>query len=293
MVGAPVRVHDLTGDDLVGQRRVWRLRPGRQRCRFGGRRSDRPVDEREARRPPSCCVELRCPTDVQDQARYRLGGRAYPIRHAGSFRTLKEATKARCDLVPGEIAAGRNPADTLASILTVAAHATTLSTWGERFLASRIDVDENTKKNYRSSIHIIGKTFGDRDPATITATEVAEWIATLAEKRKPGTLGQYRIAFRLLLDHVGLDPNPARDPRVKLPKQVREEPTPPPAEHVLTIFEALGAKLEAPGRDHRAGRAATGGGREPALGRRRRGWPASTASSVRDQTRPCALGVPA
>ena len=64
----------------------------------------------------------------------------------------------------------------------------------------------------------------------------------LAKTRKPGTLGQYLIAFRLLLDHVGLEPNAARDPRVKLPKQVREEANPPSAEHTEAIIEALGAK---------------------------------------------------
>jgi hypothetical protein len=48
--------------------------------------------------------------------RYRLGGRAYPIVHGGSFRTLKEA-KARRDLIAGELAAGRNPADALGAML--------------------------------------------------------------------------------------------------------------------------------------------------------------------------------
>jgi hypothetical protein len=48
--------------------------------------------------------------------RYRLGGRTYPIVHAGSFRTLREA-RARRDLVGGEIAAGRNPADALRAVL--------------------------------------------------------------------------------------------------------------------------------------------------------------------------------
>jgi hypothetical protein len=47
--------------------------------------------------------------------RFRLGGRAYPIVHAGSFRTLKEA-KARRDFVAGELAAGRNPADALQAL---------------------------------------------------------------------------------------------------------------------------------------------------------------------------------
>ena len=78
--------------------------------------------------------------------------------------------------------------------------------------------------------------------STITATEIAEWIAALAETRKPGTLGQYLIAFRLLLDHAGVEPNVARDPRVKLPKQVREEPQPPSREHFEAIVDALGAK---------------------------------------------------
>ncbi len=42
--------------------------------------------------------------------RYRLGGRAWPIQHGGSFKTDKEA-RARRDLVAGELAAGRNPAE--------------------------------------------------------------------------------------------------------------------------------------------------------------------------------------
>ena len=57
---------------------------------------------------------------------------------------------------------------------------------------------------------------------------------------KPGTVQLYLLTFRLLLDYVGLDPNPARDPRVKLPKRVREEPQPPPAEHVEAILGAIG-----------------------------------------------------
>ena len=53
---------------------------------------------------------------------------------------------------------------------------------------------------------------------------------------------QYLIAFRLLLDYAGLEPNPARDPRVKLPKQVREEPNPPTGEQFLAILDAMGER---------------------------------------------------
>ena len=173
--------------------------------------------------------------------RYRLGGRTYPVVRAGTFKTEREA-KARRDLVAGEIANLRNPADLLVALADTTEQAISLSTWSERFLASRIDVDVNTKKNYTSALRKVGETFGDRDPASITASEIAEWIAALSETRKPGTLNQYLIAFRLLLDHVGLDTNAARDPRVKLPKHVREEPTPPSAEHTEAIIEALGPK---------------------------------------------------
>lgn len=158
--------------------------------------------------------------------RYRLGGRAYPIVHAGSFKTLREA-KGRRDFVAGEIAAGRNPADALDALLAAPTPTFTVDRWADRFLASRIDIDSNTTKNYRSALRKAGETFGTHDPQTITVADVASWVAELAGKHKPGTVQLYLLTFRLLLDYAQVEPNPARDPRVKLPKQVREEPTRP------------------------------------------------------------------
>jgi integrase len=170
--------------------------------------------------------------------RYRLGGRAYPIVHAGSFRTLNQA-KARRDFVAGELAAGRSPADALRALSAAPSAIVGVETWAERFLASRIDIDSNTTKNYRSALRKVGETFGNRDPQTITVDEVAAWVAELAGKHKPGTVQLYLIAFRLLLDFSQVDPNPARDPRVKLPKRTREEPKPPSGEHLLAILDAM------------------------------------------------------
>jgi integrase len=172
--------------------------------------------------------------------RFRLGGRSYPVQHAGSFRTMREA-KARRDLIGGELAAGRNPRIALDALTADATRPKTIdfTTWSERFLASRIDIDPNTTKSYRTALRKAGETFGNRHPHTITTDDVAQWIATLAESHKPGTVRLYATALKVLLDYVGCDPNPGRDPRVKLPKRVREEPTPPPAEHVLAILEAI------------------------------------------------------
>jgi hypothetical protein len=170
--------------------------------------------------------------------RFRLGGRAYPIVHAGSFRTLKEA-KARRDFVAGELAGGRNPAEALRALSAAPTAVVSVETWSERFIAARIDVDETTRKMYRSHTRKIGDAFGDRDPSTITASEIAEWVSVQAETRKAGTLGQYLNVFRSVLDHAGVEPNPARDSRVKLPKRVTEEANSPTDEHFLAILDEL------------------------------------------------------
>src|SRR5687767_14018584 len=72
---------------------------------------------RAAATMPSLTITTRKAKDgARYVVRYRLGGRACPIVHAGSFRTLKEA-KARRDLVAGElVAGGRNPAEALRAL---------------------------------------------------------------------------------------------------------------------------------------------------------------------------------
>ena len=149
-------------------------------------------------------------------------------------------TRARRDFIACELAAGRNPADALRDLAERAARPVlTVRRWANRFLASRLDVDERTTKNYRSAHNKASERFGDRDPASVTVDDIAGWVADLSETYKPGTVQLYLIALRLLLDYSGCDPNPARDPRVKLPKLVREEPAPPPAEHFEAILAAL------------------------------------------------------
>lgn len=179
-------------------------------------------------------------TERRFVVRFRLGGRAYPIVHGGSFRTLKEA-RARRDLIAGELANGRNPAEILAPA-PVSRRRESLSVWCDRFLKSRHDADDNTITNYRSSLNGFCERFDGRAAEDLTATDLAEWVAELAAKHKPGTVRQKVIAARLLLDFAGCDPNPARDPRVRLPKHVRNEPDPPSAEHVLAILDKLGKK---------------------------------------------------
>jgi integrase len=163
--------------------------------------------------------------------RYRLGGRAYPIVHAGSFKTLKEA-KTRRDLVAGELAAGRNPVDAMTAMLEQPTRRT-FAEWADAYRVSRIDIGDETRKNMRS--HLLAMTiFDDRDPTTITPADCQEWIAGL--ELKASSVRRYMATLRAVLDFAGIDPNPARDSRVKLPREERTLVDPPSAKDVDTII---------------------------------------------------------
>jgi hypothetical protein len=104
--------------------------------------------------------------------RYRLGGRAYPIQHAGAFRTLKEA-RVRRDVVAGELAAGRNPANVFRAMVETPV-VRTFADWAAAYRTSRVDIGDETAKNIGSHMKAILPTFRDRDPATITPSDVQE-----------------------------------------------------------------------------------------------------------------------
>jgi integrase len=163
--------------------------------------------------------------------RYRLGGRAYPLEHAGSFRTLKEA-RARRDLVAGELAAGRNPRLILDALKTPPPSAPGLEAIWDAFSASRIDVGEKARNQYRQArnrwVPILGAT---RDPRTVTADDLIAGIAELyddGEGLAPSTIGQYLSNLAMVFDFADVERNPVRSPKVKLPASDRGEKEIPP-----------------------------------------------------------------
>jgi integrase len=166
--------------------------------------------------------------------RFRLGGRAWPVQHGGSFQTMKEA-RARRDLIAGELAAGRNPAGVLRA--NVERPIRTFSSWAEAYRASRPDIGDETRKNLLSHMKRLEPAFGGRDPLTITAADVMEWIGAQMTDLKPSSLSRYVATLRQVLDFAGIDPNPARDNRVKLPKIETTVVEPPSADQVDAILE--------------------------------------------------------
>ena len=95
---------------------------------------------------------------VRYRVRYRLGGAESPLRYAGLFNTKREA-KAREAWVLGQLAAMRVPD---IDLLADESRAPTLREAAERWLASRIDVAENTKSNHRSAVAAIVPLIGSR-----------------------------------------------------------------------------------------------------------------------------------
>jgi integrase len=175
--------------------------------------------------------------------RYRLGGRAYPVEHGGSFKTLREA-KVRRDLIGGELAAGRNPADLLRALVEKPT-ARTFREWAEAYRMSRVDIGAETRKNMRSHLLRFEAMFGDRDPASITPSDVQEWIGANAEL-KPASLGRYIATLRQILDFAAVDTNPARDGRVRLPRIETAVVEPPTMEQVEAILAHVPGRWRLP-----------------------------------------------
>jgi integrase len=154
---------------------------------------------------------------------------------------MKEARACR-DLVLGELAQRRNPAEALRMLVEAPPAVTTISTMRDEYLASRFK-DENTIKSKRTALKKFCATYGGYDPHTVTARDAIAYVTSLVEEgKKPSTINLYVLEARLLLDFAGVAENPFRDKTVELPKQVRDEPHPVPVDHYLAALDKLPKK---------------------------------------------------
>jgi integrase len=164
--------------------------------------------------------------------RFRLGGRAYPVEHGGSFPTLREA-RVRRDLIAGELAAGRNPRDLLRA-LADQPKARALEQVFEDFIASRVDVAPATLENYKTHRDRLVPILGASDPLRLSWQDIQEAIGKLSDL-SPASARIYVGTLRQVLDFAGCDPNPAKDRRVKLPRHEATIPDPPSESAVAAI----------------------------------------------------------
>jgi integrase len=157
---------------------------------------------------------------------------------AARSATHKDARE-RADLVTSWLATGKNPAEELRALSAEPTRRHTFREWADRYEASR-EIDMADVGPTRSHLKRIVAWAGDRDPHSLTWQDSQAFVSHLVEGgMKPGSVRRYVDTFKLLLDHAGCDPNPARDSRVKLPRMVREEVNPPTGRQFLAILDKV------------------------------------------------------
>jgi integrase len=150
---------------------------------------------------------------------------------------MREATIRR-NWIAGELAAMRVPD---LSALAAPKAALTLSEAAERWRESRVDVAESTRVLHRVALGRVLPILGKRPVDELVPADVADLVARLHETGyKRETISKSVTALAQVLDHAGVEPNPARDKRhVKLPREERAEHEPPTAEHVEAVHRLL------------------------------------------------------
>jgi integrase/recombinase XerC len=193
----------------------------------------------------SAWIERRSTADgPRFRVKYRLGGSESAKRYGGSFGTLREA-RIRRDRILGDLAAGRVP--DLAITIPEAPPVLTLATAAEAWRASRIDVAETTRTLHRVALARFVRVLGDRDVTTITPADISAVIGDLsAGGLARNSLRHSLGALRQTLEHVEVDPNPARDHRVRLPYEPAVEVNPPSADHVERALSAVARRYRLP-----------------------------------------------
>jgi integrase len=88
---------------------------------------------------------------------------------------------------------------------------------------------------------------GDVPGAELRPEQVAAAVAALhAAGKARGSIAKSLAALRQALDHAGIDPNPARDRRVKLPREDRRELDPPTAGQVEAALACCAPRYRLP-----------------------------------------------
>lgn len=173
---------------------------------------------------------------------YRLGGRSTSCKYAGTFNTLREADL-RKKYVADELAAFREPDQSLATVKGL-----TVKQAVELWQASRVDVAEATRIQHRTAVRRIPASLMKKRVDAVTPQDVAMMVATLHEAgKRRESIRKTVTALAMVLDHQGISPNPARNKVVaKLPREEKEEPNPPSADHVIAVYRLVPARHRLP-----------------------------------------------
>jgi integrase len=191
---------------------------------------------------PSVWIKTRVTKHGEKRRRveYRLGGRESRVQYGGTFKSLRDAT-ARKNYIVGELAARRVP--DLALVEAAAPKLPTLAEAFDAWRASRVDCDEQTRNMHRSAVGRVVEVAPHLSTCRLdelTVDDVAALVASLVEvPYKRETIKKSRSALAQTLDFYRVEPNVARDERVKLPRERKAHIPPPLAEHVERVAETM------------------------------------------------------
>ncbi len=169
--------------------------------------------------------------------KYRLGGRESSHRYAGSFATRREAL-ARRSWVAGELAVMRVPR--ISSLEVEPTRSPTVAEACERWRAARVDVAEATRVLHRVALGRVLPILGDLRLNELAVDDVNGLVVELTRTgRKRETIRKSVKYLAAVLEESGIEPNPARDKRVRLPHEESVELEPPTSEHVEAVIRLL------------------------------------------------------
>jgi integrase len=105
---------------------------------------------------------------------------------------------------------------------------------------SRVDVADGTAATHKVNLGRILPRLGAKPVDGITTADVAMLVAELVEQKLAReSIRKTRATLAMVLDFAGIEPNPARDRSVKLPREDRAEVNPPTATHVAEVVRLL------------------------------------------------------
>jgi integrase len=176
--------------------------------------------------------------------KYRLGGRESSHRYAGSFASRRDAL-ARRSWVAGELSAMRVP--NISSLGAQPVGSPTVAEACEHWRAARVDVTESTRVLHRVALGRVLPILGDRRLDELTIDDVNALVIELARAgRKRETIRKSVKYLAAVLEERGIEPNPARDKRVRLPHAEPVELEPPTSEHVAAVVRLLAPTYRLP-----------------------------------------------
>jgi integrase len=183
-------------------------------------------------------VQRRITPDPKGKPRFRYHVRAQlhpddPAIHLGSYPS-REFAQARQKMAWDEIAVGVTPQRHFAKRH---APAETLAQLCDRWLATRIDVADNTMHHFKSSIVHLNAEWADRDPHSITVDDVQSWI--ISQPGMPSTIGQRLMTLSQILAYGKVRPNPVKDPDLRKPRNARTRHRMPTRGELEQLYAAL------------------------------------------------------